>query len=199
MIKKEDLEKRFKDKSISDLENMALSSKTGMRQAQIDFVTVLFYLETSRRYKENKRFKNASFDDYLNGVFAIRYGTYFQWRKAIIKFPEHVKNHNIGLVNKVINRCGPMRVDKVFSEIEKTAKKYAIDGPRVYDAINSVIDKNSINREPIKKETTDYKAMYEREVEAHNHTREMLLSEKNKNAELTDQIKRLKASLKRAA
>ncbi len=196
MITKEELRKRYDSKKIDELERLAMSSQKGLREALFGFVCVLYYLKVTKRYKENRRFAKATFGQYIDEVFGIREGTFMEWQRAVITYPEESKRHNIGLVAKVAKTCGPIKSKAAFAAIDEVVKSAKKDGPVVRKKIDAVVE--SFRAKPkIKREVNDYKAMYEREFAAHEAAKGRIRELEAENAELTGQVKKLKRTAER--
>ena len=60
-IKIEDLKRKYDGVNINELENAAKGNQHEMREAQVEMVKILYYLECTKRYKENKRYAKATF------------------------------------------------------------------------------------------------------------------------------------------
>jgi len=191
MITKEELKERYDGKTIDELQDIARKSQTGLREAQVEMVMVLYYLKTTHRYKENRRYAKASWKTYIEEMMGIREGTFGEWARAIINYPEEVKRHHIGLVSKVVRQCGPVKAQRAFTEINKVVDTAKKDGPAVAEKIEKVIDANRA-KPRVKREVTDWKAMYEREAAAHEATKGKLKEALAVVKDLTDQVEKLK-------
>lgn len=194
MIKIEDLKRKYDGVNINELENAAKGNQHEMREAQVEMVKILYYLECTKRYKENKRYAKATFGEYVDGMFALREGTYREWKRAILHWEEEVLKHGVGLPAKVVSFCGSLKAPKIFAEIDKIIADAKKDGPSVRDKIEKLIYGNS---KKISKSVTDYKAMYEREFAAHEITKAKLKEAGKIIVELREQISRLKHSLRK--
>jgi hypothetical protein len=196
MITKEELMKRYDGKKIDELERLALSSQKGLREAHFELVCVLYYIKVTKRYKENRRYAKATFGQYIDEVFSIREGTFIEWQRAVLTYPEESKRHNIGLVAKVAKTCGPIKSKAAFAAIDEVVKNAKKDGPAVREKIDAVVE--SFRATPkIKREVKDYKAMYERECAAHEAAKGRIRELEAANAELVEQVKKLKRTAER--
>jgi len=191
MITKEELKKRYDGKTITELETMAKSSHTAIRERQSDLVCVLYYLKASGRYKENRRYAKVTFWEYLEDVFSIRKNTFIQWANAVINWPDEVKKHGIGLVTKVASNCSATKRMQAFKAIDKLVSETAKEGPALREKIENVINTYRA-KPPIKKSITDWRAMYEREAHAHTATKGKLREAYAEIVQLKAQIDKLK-------
>lgn len=186
------MEKNKFDKfSINELETKVEESAKESRDAIKMQIEVLFYLKTTGRYKENKRYEKSRFYDYVEDRFNIRQGTYMEMQMAYIKFPKETREFGVGVVSRVMRDCGAVKAKSVLEklntaqETSKTILKRA--------KIEGIIQSNA-KPKPIKKESMDWKAMYEREKAAHESTRQSLRVALEKVKELEEQITKLKVT-----
>lgn len=161
------------------------------REHQKEMYECLEYLRHTGRYKENAHYKKSSFWVYLEDRFTMREGTYRENVRAFIKFPVYTIEYGVGMVAKIDRLCGGMRVDKVISEIQREAA--ARKTPMTRKNMEIIIQKNR-KTPKIKREITDWKAMYEAEKSAHNKTKEALKIAVATVKELNDQIEKLKVT-----
>ncbi len=177
--------------ALVELETKIEKLRIESRESQREMYECLEYLRTSYRYKENTRYKKASFWQYLEDRFNIRQGTFRENVRSFTKFPQYSVEYGVGLVAKIDRICGGIKVDKVISEIkeEATSRKNGVP----IDKIESIIQKNRSTKK-IKKEITDWKAMYETERQAHDKTKEALKFAMGKIKELNEQVAKLKVT-----
>lgn len=196
MIKIEELQKMYDKMSIAEIEVSAGGHQSCMRESQVEMVKVLYYLENTKRYKENRRYAKASFGEYVDGVFSIREGTYREWKRAVLHWEKEVLKHGVGLPAKVASICGALKAPKVFAGIDQIIAGAKKDGPAVRDKIETLIRQNAA-RQRITKPVMDYKAMYEREAAAHNITKNALDVAMGRLNDLESQIVKLKMTADR--
>jgi len=103
-----ELKKQFDTTAISTIEKEADACIVNHLTARKEFIGILFYLERTKRFKENKTFKDATFGQYISDRFHLLYGTYHRERRAFFSFPHEAEKHGVGVVSKAITRCGPM-------------------------------------------------------------------------------------------
>ena len=175
--------------TINDLEGKVEQAHILSRESQKDMYEVLEYLRMSGRFRENARYKKASFWEYLEDRFTIRQGTYRENVFAFAKFPEYAVEYGIGLVTKIGRVCGSKKIGKVFEEIARESASHKKSLNRA--SIEIIIQKQRAT-ERIEKKITDWKAMYEHEKAAHDSTRESLKIAVATVKELNEQVDKLK-------
>ena len=183
----------YEKMKIHQLEQEARSLLAKSKSSIIEAAKILRYLQQTNRYKENERYKKERFKVYLEDQFGIRYGTYQEWVRAL-PFEKEASKYGVGLISKTIKSCGAVETKKVFAEVgqlEEVKKKLI---PR--EKIDQIIVKHQSPKymAAIKKEHTDWKAMYQAEMTAHEATKQRLIEAKNRIAELEDQISKLKVT-----
>jgi hypothetical protein len=194
MITKQQLAEKYSKQTIAELESVAKTSLTNMKEAQIEMISVLYYLKTTGRFKENKRYAKSSWTTYIEEFIGMRSGTFDEHVRAIINYPEEVKKHHIGLVSKISAKCGAAKAPKVFTEINKLIEASHKEGPAIKDKIDKIINAN-LKYPVLTKTHNDWEGMYKREMAAHDVTRRELAEANIKVKELTEQVRKLKDSL----
>ncbi len=175
--------------TITELEAKVEQFRTQSRENQKEMYECLEYLRLSNRFKENPRYKKATFWVYLEDRFTIRENTYRENMRAFSKFPEYSCEYGVGMVAKVDRECGGMRVEKVFSEIQREAAIHKTPLSRA--KMGDIIQKNRLTRK-IEKKITDWKSMYVHEKAAHDQTKAALRTAVRKVEELNEQIAKLR-------
>lgn len=183
-----ELKQKYDGVGISELLNMAVSAYRAAREAQKQFYEILEYMRMTNRFKEEQRYRKASFWQVLEDLFNLRQGTYRENVRAFMKFPDQAVEYGPGLVAKVERTCGIGKMKQVFQEIEKESGQRKKKLSRA--KIEGIINRYKV--EKVKKEITDWKAMYEREKASHDKTRDALKEAMARVHELEDQIARLK-------
>lgn len=194
MITKQQLSEKYNNKTIAELESVAKTSLSTLKEAQIEMISVLYYLKTTGRFKENKRYAKSSWTTYIEEFIGMRSGTFDEHVRAIINYPEEVKKHHIGLVSKISAKCGAAKAPKVFGEINKLIESTHKEGPAIKDKIDKIINAN-LKHPVLTKTHNDWEGMYKRELAAHDLTKKTLKEANDKIKELTEQIDKLKNSL----
>lgn len=186
-------ENEFNKMDINTLENMVTEYRDVYRNAQYKMIEILIYLEAKGRFKENKRYATSSFRQYLEDRFYIKFPYYQDMKYAHIKFPEETKEYGIGLVSKVVNKCGRIKARKVLDKI--STKRAALKNEMPRYKIDQIIDENALPK--IEKTITDWHAMYEAERVAHDKTKLNLREALDTINELRAQVEKLKIALKK--
>lgn len=165
-------------KSITQIEKSIKADNATAAEARKKAIEGLLYLRDSGRFKENKLYRKSSFENYLMGVFNIRYNTFLESARAFSKYPDESVRYGVGLISKVYRNCGAIKERRVIAEIAEADKKAKV--PLKRDKIEAIIQKHA---KP-KPKKNDYKAMYITEVAAHKRTK----------GQYTDAMKDLKAA-----
>lgn len=179
------LKAKFEKQNINAIEKVAESFYVSSSVNRQRFIEVLFYLECTKRFRENRAFKDATFKRYLMDKFNTRYITYWNERYAFLQFKEVSSNPNIGpgVVIKAKHFCG--------EEHHKAIKEIS-DIPE--GKINRIlIDKiiNKFRKPVIQKPVVD--------LDEAKRTKEKILNDLNESIKDTEekdkQIERLKATV----
>ena len=153
---------------------------------RMKFYQGLEYLETTKRFKENKVYKDSTFEAYINDMFLLRHTTYMNGRTAYLKHPKTTKALGPALVVSVRKKCGVLKAEKVFKEIE--TKKAAKEGAFTRSDIQAIIDRNAM---PVKDkpapDKTDYKKLL-------SEARETIIDQNKTIKSQANQIVKLKAT-----
>jgi len=139
----EQLKKQYDDQSIDTIEAGASEAKGQQVKARKEFIWRLFYLERTKRFRENQQYAKSTFKDYLYGRWMMRHTTYLHERQAYVTFPKEAEKYGPGLVSKVRRKCDFSGAKKVWKEIDqikpngtfrekadKVIEKYAKPVPR---------------------------------------------------------------------
>lgn len=189
-----EINKKYDCMTINELESMIEAAFRSARDAQKEMYGMLYYLYTTKRFRQNPRYKKAAFETYLEDRFTIRMGTFRENVKAYVNYPDFAVEYGAGLVTKISNVCGSKKISKVISEITKEEKTRKNDLNR--SKIEEIIQRNATPTK-VKHEVTDWRGMYEREREAHMKTIESLKAAGKRIIELEDQVRRLKNTVNR--
>lgn len=176
--------------TIFDIEKSVEKNHLLSRESQKEMYVTLEYLRTSNRFKENVRYKKASFWEYLEDRWTIRQGTYRENVRAFTKFPDFAVEYGTGLVTAIEGRCGNLKTAKVIAEIMK--EEAAHKKPMNRMSIQAIIDKHAKPR--IEKVITDWKAMFEAERARHETTKNNLKVALAEIDELRGQLARMKSA-----
>ena len=139
------LRKHYDEKPIEELEDLASNATTAWFENGILFINMMFYLERTRRYKENKRFAKSTFEEYIRIRHGLQPKKYYRDRLAYVNYPQETKEYGVGFVEKVKRKCGVLNFPKVVKDIKKAEKNKE---PLVQQEINEIIEKHSTEKPP---------------------------------------------------
>ncbi len=187
-MKIKEIVKEFEAKAIKTIEKVVDEAIKTMTGGRYERIKALFYLSHTGRFRENKIYKDSSFDRYILDRHLITVGTYENEKWAFLRFPDESQKRGPGIISSIKNKCGAGKVKKVLGEI-KTAegnRKTAI--PRT--KIQEIIDKNA---KPVveKPKKRPIKA-FERELDG---ARATILEQGQTIKEQHDQIEKLKKAV----
>ena len=115
-------EKKLDGMSIDKIEAGAFGALKKATKNRELLIMSLFYLQRSSRYKENKRYKTASFELYLKDHFRMTMSAYMEERIAFVNFGKEVAKHGLDTVIKIRSKCGTDKIEKVCSALSKIEK-----------------------------------------------------------------------------
>lgn len=118
----EEIKKAYDYMKIEGLEESICDVRDLRERTHKTLITVLYYLERTKRYKENKAFAKSSFAVYLRDRFNISESEYRRSRMAYVSFPDEAEKHGVGFVSRVVSRCSAADAPKVFKSIDKLQK-----------------------------------------------------------------------------
>jgi hypothetical protein len=178
----------YDGKDISTIEREAFGANKAHATAHETFIGILFYLQHTKRYRENKAYKERPFTEYVKNVFGISFQTYEYHRFAYFQHPKETRTFGPEVIRKIAAKCGREMVGKVISEVEEGKNSIKKADP---ETIQKAIDKYAKPKLKARKDRPSYRDL-ERE----------LVAEKKKNTELTmalkerdEQIERLKKTI----
>jgi len=186
-------ENKLSQMPISSIEDLVDEFVRGKRCIEHHMIKVLIYLKTSGRYKENPRYANSSFYQYIDDRFNLRTNMYMEMQTAYVKFPVETIKYGIGLVCKIRRECGPIKAQKVFNLIGDSETNLNKELKR--DRIEKIIRAHSIVKRKEHSEKVDWKSLYEDEVAKHEKTKLMLKEANRIIIEKNAQIERLKKTI----
>jgi len=192
---KEEIIKRYKGKSIGEIEAEISANRNNSAEAQQKMVYGLCALKYSGRWKENPVYKTSSFETYLMGMWSIRSGTFRDWEHAYLHFPEEAKRYGTGVVAKARRECGAVKEKRVLSEINALQKERK--QPITRQAIDKVIEKYTPPKaeKQSKPDAAWWEMKYNEEAKAHHDEIKAHNETKQELKEAREQIERLKATV----
>jgi len=139
------LKKHYDGKAIEELEDIASNATTAWFENGILFINMMFYLERTKRYKENKRFAKSTFEEYIRIRHGLQPKKYYRDRLAYVNYPEETREYGVGFVEKVKRKCGVLNFPKVVKDIKKAETNKE---PLIQQEINDIIEKHSTEKPP---------------------------------------------------
>jgi hypothetical protein len=139
------LKKQYDGQKINDIESTVTMYHDLSAANRKDFILGLYYLDRTKRFKENKVYRNATFEKYIGNLYSLKRATYDKERFAFIAHPEAAEKYGPGLVARIKDDCG---ADKVVDVVKK------IEDAKDIGTIDKIIVKNAKKQpEPKKAET----------------------------------------------
>lgn len=189
MSKKKPEPNQYDSMPIQDLKEMVTATRMKSREYLKEMYTILEYLRTTNRYKEDKMYAKSSFWVFIETEWNIREGTYRENVKVFTKYPDQAMKYGVGLPAKIVKQCGAMKAKEVFTKLEQEEKRIGRMPQRA--KIDAIIEQNR-DKGKIKHTYTDWQAMYEVEKANHAETKAMLSEANWKVIGLQDQIDKMK-------
>lgn len=183
-----ELEQKYGSMSVTDIESVVQDNIAGQASAYRAYIEALAYLEHTRKYKQSKGYAKATFDTYLKHRFNITPSRYYHARKIYCQFPDEADWLGVGFLFTVQQKCGVEAIEPVIEDLKAKASSKA--GPISVADREAILDKY---KKPAKK-AADPASVWKAKYEAEVATRLMLEAE---NKELTEQVAKLKATLKK--
>lgn len=175
------LKTNWDKKPLESIEKSIASFSEISCRNEIELYERLYYLEMTKRFKENTKYKNETFFTYIKDKFHLRKGTYLNKRRAYIQFEAQCVKYGVGLVSKIIRSCTHLNAQKVFNAITNTMNRQQIE-----NVINK--HKRPIKDKPKKPNIHALQAQHERDQKT--------IRDLNKTIkELKAQNKKLKATV----
>ncbi len=130
--------KELNKKTLATIEKEALTAMIESNATRKTFIELLFYLESTNRFREDPMHKNSSFRVYLRDKFCLTYHTYRTERTAFIQFPVEAKKYGPGSIARIQRNCGGQgKIPKVLKAIEK--KQATLKTPMRAEQIEKVV------------------------------------------------------------
>jgi len=184
-----ELKSLYNDSDIQSIETAVEAGRLAANSAQRQFISALFYLERTSRFKESPGHRGSDFSTYLKDRFNLTFAFYNSLRQAFFLFPEESEQFGSGFVVRALRRCGEEKMPKVFAAIQSAQDKRKSPVPAAI--LDSVLTRFAKATAPITKQVNDWQAMYQKE-----HEVRLLLEEENR--ELKEQVQKLKATVTKA-
>jgi hypothetical protein len=181
-MKLDKLKKENDGRSIVDIEQEIKNNQLRNRATMIRMVELLYYLDRTRRFKENEGYKNSQWDHYLLDFYGMRPHTYIKYRNAILRQRKKVEEHGVGLVAKIWDVCD--KPEKAIKEIDKLKTS----GVQWRQKVEEIIEKH---RKP-KPVRIQAPALSQDEMD---RLREIIREQRTEIKELRDQNEKLKRTV----
>lgn len=177
------LKKQYDGQPIATIESDFIQYRDLAAANRKDFILGLYYLDRTKRFKENKLYKNSTFERYIGDVFSMKYHAYDKERFSFIAHPEASEKFGPGLVARIKDTCGAEKVNDVVK---------AIDDARDVKTIDKIIDKNAKPSKKDRKAKADKADETKKTIEAENSRHVKTIAEYIKNdGEQQDRIAKL--------
>ncbi|MBA4369850.1 MAG: hypothetical protein C0403_19655 [Desulfobacterium sp.] len=121
-MKLEKLKEKYKNKDIIEIESLIEKTKINVESEREKLISLLFYLESTHRWRENPLYKNTIFPDYIKAKYNMTFNQYHAEKMAFIVFPKEVKKIGLGNTTRAIKNCGVYKAKETFKIIEKEKK-----------------------------------------------------------------------------
>lgn len=116
------LKEKYDAKQIDEIEALAKNANELQEMQHKEFIGALFYLENTKRFKENPTYKAATFAEYTIGFYGLSVQTYNHYRFAYFRYPAESEKYGPGTIMNIVKKCGGEMVPTVIKAIEKEKK-----------------------------------------------------------------------------
>lgn len=197
-------EEKLNKMTIVEIETFADDKRTCILGARFDLLSALKYLQTSGRWKENKRYAKEGFEKYLWDRHKMRITTLNREYYTFVKFPEAAKEYGTGVIHKIVNLCGSQKAPEVIQKVEEARKQG--HGVIKSSKIEEIIQANRMAPPtpivPVKHKMTEasevnWKQRYEVKAKAYEEIAERLKAANATIKAQAEQIERLKATVRK--
>jgi hypothetical protein len=175
------LKEKYDGKRVIDIEKSAHLIQTAVYDGQKRFYEMLYYLNHTKRFRENDQYKKAPWSIYIRDVFKMSEQTYWNMTTAIFRFPKESEALGPGLVSNVRQKCGVEKAVSVLGKIMKIKN-------RTHPKIEKIIEANLRPAQQEKAKKAPYAVIERENAKLKDENRALML----KNTELQKQIVRLK-------
>ncbi len=186
----EQLKKKYDGKSLKEVEKSLDGFNTKSHENRKAFIMGLYYLKCSTRYKEDKRYKTTSFENYALERHNIGDRRFRDELNAFVQHEPETKSLGVGMVIKIKKKCGAKKAPVVLKKIAAIEKE--VKRPLDRQQINSVIWDNRKPGKEKKAKTGPTMAEFKADL---NSTRKELSTKYNIIKEQADQIGKLQKTV----
>lgn len=161
---REAISARYNSEPLFMIENEIKSLNGYAADAIKSMVERLFYLDFSKRYREDSAHKKSSFKTYMEAKFGISDAQYQLWRTAYAQFSEDVEAHGIGFVADTVKACGSVK--KTRAALDKVrVRAHMRSKPLLHSEKKALVDEFvTANAKPKQQETApaiDWKSRHD--------------------------------------
>ena len=132
----EDLKKKYDSKPINEVESDCKKNADSASDNRKEFILGLYYLDRTKRYKENPVYAKSTLETYIRSMCNLRKATYEKERFAFISHPSSAKKWGVGLISRIQKSCGAGNVPNIMLKINAIPNA-------THDKIEKVIIQNS--------------------------------------------------------
>jgi len=137
----EELKKKYDGKPITEIETGCKKLAEKSSSNRKDFILGLYYLERTKRFKENPVYVHSTFEVYIRATYNLRYTTYNKERFGFIAHPSAAQKWGVGLISKIQHVCGAGKVPGIVEKIEMQKNI-------THEQIDRIITANAKDRPP---------------------------------------------------
>lgn len=181
-LKAESLNDMYGHMSLGEVEAIVDEAITWAVQYTAKGVGALFHLEQTQKFREDPRYKDSTFEDYLKYRFYMSYSKFRDLRISFNNYPREMLTYGPQVVAEVRKKCGALNAPKVFQEIQ--------EGCNGLEEIKATIEKYSTPAPPLDRPATI--KSYESDVEKF---RRLFIESQETVVEQAEQIDKLKKTV----
>lgn len=116
VVDSKEIEKRYEGMGLKEIIG---SNMFGAITCEKEFIEALYYLDFKKLFRKDKRYKKASFEEYISDRFDLSYQRYRDLLKVYGIFPQEADKYGIGAVRKAIKMMGLRKAEAVFKLLKK--------------------------------------------------------------------------------
>lgn len=125
---KQELLAKYKEVPVKDIISAIRDEQAKSFEHMKSMVGKLYFLELSKRYKEDPQYKKSSFEDFIGNAFPpMTYNKYYEMRQVYVNFEEEARSLSPEVVARAYRKCGALNMKKALTEMknreEKTGKQ----------------------------------------------------------------------------
>lgn len=119
------LRSMYDKKKIGDIERKLLLYRKNGNENLRDLVFGLFYLKSTERWKENRRFSDSTWENYITETSFMTKSSYDKYFGVFSYQHEYSIKFSPDIVLEVFKKCGPMGTMQTFKKVEIQFKNKA--------------------------------------------------------------------------